>query len=107
MGKSPISFNMSRTMQNVILFLEPSDDQWNVSTKAGNSYFNRIGVDEDAGFELLGVYHLKKAFWDIDDKEYEAERKEKEEFDSKIFDSAIKKAAENKEDDLKIHFIVA
>ena len=74
---------MSRTMQNVILFLEPSDDPWNVAMKAGNSYFNRMGIDEDAGFELLGVYYLKKSFYkmakkhDKDYGKYEAERKEK------------------------------
>ena len=70
-------------MQNVILFLEPSDDAYNVSMKAGNSYFNRFGIDEDAGFELLGVYYLKKSFRKMSDDlnedygKYEAERKEK------------------------------
>ena len=66
-------------MQNVILFLEPSDDPWDVSMKAGNSYFNRIGIDENAGFELLGVYYLKKSFraMTVGYAKYEAERKVK------------------------------
>ena len=70
-------------MQNVILFMEPSDDPWSVSMKAGDLFFNRFAIDEEAAFELLGVYHLKKSFDKMSDpseelyKYYKTEIKEK------------------------------
>ena len=46
-------------MQNIVLLMEPSDDAWNISLKAGNMYLNRFCIDEDAAFESIGVYYLK------------------------------------------------
>ena len=52
--------NMSKVMQNIVLLMEPSDDASDVSSKAGNMYLNRFCIDEDAAFESMGVYYLKK-----------------------------------------------
>ena len=45
-------------MQNLVVFIEPSEDASNISAKAGNLYFNRFCIDEDAACELSGVYYL-------------------------------------------------
>jgi len=51
---------MSRTKQNIILLQEPSIEAYDISLQAGNMCLNRFCIDEEAGFELSGVYSLKK-----------------------------------------------
>ena len=51
---------MSKIMQNLIVLMEPSEKAFLASLKAGNMIFNRFCIDEDAAFELSGVYYLKK-----------------------------------------------
>ena len=46
-------------MQNLVVFMEASKDESNISSKAGKLYFNRFCIEEDAAFELSGVYYLK------------------------------------------------
>ena len=46
-------------MQNLVVFIEPSEDASNISFKAGKLYLNRFCIDEDAACELSGVYYLK------------------------------------------------
>ena len=46
-------------MQNLVVFIEPSDDTSNISLKAGKLYLNRFCIEEDAACELSGVYYLK------------------------------------------------
>ena len=48
-------------MQNLIFFMEPSEDLENISLKAGMLYLNRFCIDEDAAHEISGVYYLKKS----------------------------------------------
>ena len=52
---------MSKTMQNLVVFMEPSKDDCDVSLKGGNKILNRFCIDEDAAFELSGVSYLKKS----------------------------------------------
>ena len=47
-------------MRNLIFFMEPSEDLENISLKAGMLYLNRFCIDEDAAYEISGVYYLKK-----------------------------------------------
>ena len=47
-------------MQNLVVFIEPSEDASNISLKAGMLYLNRFCIDEDAACEISGVYYLKK-----------------------------------------------
>ena len=51
---------MPKNMQNIIVLMEPSDNTWNTASKGGNMYLNRFCIDEDATFELSGVYNLQK-----------------------------------------------
>ena len=54
---------MSKIMQNLIVLMEPSEDGDDVSLKTGNMILNRFCIDEDAAFELSGVYYLKTSSW--------------------------------------------
>ena len=44
-----------KTMHQVVLFMEESEDAYQTPLKGGNLFFNRFGVDEDAAFEMVGV----------------------------------------------------
>ena len=67
-------------MQNLVFFMEPSEDSCYISLKAGKMYFNRFCIDEAAAFELSGVHYLQKSSAKIifgDGREIELERKQK------------------------------
>ena len=46
-------------MQNLVVFIEPSEDDSNISLKAGKLYLNRFCINEESACELSGVYYLK------------------------------------------------
>ena len=50
---------MTKIMQNLIVLMDPSEDGDDVSLKTGNMILNRFCIDEDAAFELSGVYYLE------------------------------------------------
>ena len=50
---------MTKIMQNLIVLMDPSEDGDDVSLKTGSMIFNRFCIDEDAAFELSGVYYLE------------------------------------------------
>ena len=50
---------MSKIMQNLFVFMEPSDHAFDTPLKAGKMILNRFCIDEDAAFELSGVNYLK------------------------------------------------
>ena len=50
---------MSKIKQNLVVFTESAQDVNDVPSKAGKMIFNRFCIDEDAAFELSGVYFLK------------------------------------------------
>jgi len=50
---------MSKTMQNLVVLMEPSLVVFDDSLKAGNMILNRFCINEDAAFELSGVNYLK------------------------------------------------
>ena len=51
---------MPKIKQNLVLLVEPPEDKFNISLKAGNMCLNRFCIDEDASFEFSGVYDWKK-----------------------------------------------
>ena len=60
---------MTKTKQNFILFIEPPVVPWSSPSKIAHSYMNRFSIDEEAGFELLGVYNLSiqsDRFYDLE-----------------------------------------
>ena len=46
-------------MQNLVVFIERSEDASNISWQAAKLYLNRFCIAEEAACELSGVYHLK------------------------------------------------
>ena len=50
----------SKTKQNLVVFMEPSEDGYQIDMQAGNMILNRFCIDEDAAFELSGVNYLEK-----------------------------------------------
>ena len=58
--------------------MEPSEDAYITTVKAGNMFLNRFCIDEDAAFELSGFNDLKKSSVLIrDSSEFKVERKAK------------------------------
>ena len=53
---------MSRIKQNIILLQEKSSDPYDISLNALNMYLNRLCINEDAGFELSGVFSSGEAY---------------------------------------------
>ena len=71
---------MSKIMQNLVVFMEPSEKDWITPLKGGNMILNRFCIDEDAVFELSGVKNLEKTSGDIEDEEsikFKVQRKHK------------------------------
>ena len=56
---------MSKNMQNLVLLMEPSKDDWIIDLKVGNMSLNRFCIDEDAAFESSGVHYLEKTSSEI------------------------------------------
>ena len=50
-----------KNMQNLVILMEPSEHAHEVSLKSGNMFLNRFCIDEDAAFELSGVYYFGKS----------------------------------------------
>ena len=50
--------NLFDAMQRFIFLMEHAKTEYDVSFKAGNRLMNRFSIDEDADFELSGVYFL-------------------------------------------------
>ena len=48
-------------MKNILILIEPNDQPLINSEKIANLYMNRFFIDEDGGFELLGVCELSKS----------------------------------------------
>ena len=48
-------------MRNIIIFIEPSDKEYETPLKIGRLYWNRFAIDENAAFEILGVYEIKQS----------------------------------------------
>ena len=57
---------MPKVMQNVVVLMEPSEEADETPLKAGNMFFNRFCIDENAAFELSGVNYLEKSSEDME-----------------------------------------
>ena len=71
---------MPKNRQNLVLLMDPSEEDYDISLKGGNMALNRLSIDEDAAFELSGVHYLKKSSRNILSslsKEFELVRKSK------------------------------
>ena len=48
---------MSRTTQNLTVIINTREEPSDISDAAANMILNRFCIDENAAFELTGVYH--------------------------------------------------
>ena len=78
---------MSKNMQNLVVFMEPSEYEWNTSLKAGNMILNRFCIDENAAFELSGVHYLTRSGY--------RGKKKKVIYDEEVINSALQNISEN------------
>ena len=46
-------------MQNLVVFIERSEDASNISWQTAKLYLNRFCIDEESACELSGVYYLE------------------------------------------------
>lgn len=46
--------------QNIVVFIEPNDEDQKSPTSIGNLYLNRFAIDEDAADEILKIFQLQK-----------------------------------------------
>ena len=51
---------LPKTSQNMVFLMEPSSASV-LSLKAGNMCLNRFCIEEDAAFELSGVFYLRES----------------------------------------------
>ena len=69
---------MTKTKQNIILLQEPPRDTFDISMKAGKMLLNRFCIDEEAGFELSGVYNLTESSMMTNSNSYNLKHRRKE-----------------------------
>ena len=48
---------MSKIMQNLVMIMQPSQGDDDISLKAGNMFLNQFIIDEDVAIELSGIYN--------------------------------------------------
>ena len=95
---------MSPSKQNLFLFFEENEIQSAIDRKLVKRYMNLCIIDEDANFEITGVYELQKVNNSMIDRfnplyhKYAHQRTNKEALDRDMFDEAqgseIRKAYE-------------
>ena len=58
---------MPTIMQNLVVFIEPSQIAYDISSKGGYMCMNRFCIDENAAFELSGVRNFDPwiYFWPL------------------------------------------
>ena len=58
--------------------MEPYEEAYTQSLKVGDMCLNRFCIDEDAAFELSGVYYLQKSSFELEHSEDKLERQSKD-----------------------------
>ena len=47
-------------MQNLVVFMDPCEDAYDISVKDGNKLLNRFCIDEDAAFHLKLIHQKER-----------------------------------------------
>ena len=64
---------MPKFMHQIVLFIEPNENEYTTPIKIGNKFMNLCAVDEDAGFEIVKILELEKISKRFDEDEFEGE----------------------------------
>ena len=59
---------MKPVIQDVVLFINPTEEPWDISSRGGKMALNRFCIDEEMAFESSGVFYLRYKYHD----DYEA-----------------------------------
>ena len=103
---------MAPTKQNLFLFFEENEMQPVIDRKLVKLYMNRCIIDEDAKFEIVGVYELQKVVDPMLNgfnplfKTNASQRTDKEAVDRDTFTEAIEKACMHETNSTDNHFII-
>jgi len=101
---------MPKSKQHLYLFLEENELEYEISSSLVKLSMNRFVVNEDAQFEVMGIYNFKRAtkeMADLHDASYKffaKERTEKDAFDKDLISDAMDQATLNPHVDS--HFII-
>ena len=90
-------------MQNLIFLMNPPSNNWNTSSKAAQMCLNRLCIDEDAAFELSGVYYFEESFMQTFYDYFYDVRTER--FDQNNIHSTFREIKINEAKERKIHFV--
>ena len=64
---------MPKFMHQIVLFIEPNENEYTTPIKVGNKFMNLCAVDEDAGFEIVKILELEKISKRFAENEFEYE----------------------------------
>ena len=98
--------------QNLFLFFEENEHKFEISSDLVRLSMNRFIIDEEAQFEIIGVYNLKKTKEEMTNtknpnyKKFAKERTDKEAFDKDLISEAVDKALSHQTTSADTHFII-
>ena len=98
--------------QNLFLFFEENENEFDISSNLVRLSMNRFTVDEEAQFEIIGVHNLRRVKKEMmnernpDYKKFAKERTEKEAFDRDLISDAMEKALLHQTTSADAHFII-
>ena len=108
---------MLKRNQNLVFFVEEHEERFVDAAGMIKLYVNTFAIDEDAQFEIIGVFNLKKTnmsmYSNVFKKynNYASERVEKEWFDASVIENAFERTFKDrnfpKENYLELHFVVS
>ena len=103
---------MSPSKQNLFVFLEENEYQPLIDRKLVKLYVNRCVIDENANFEITGVYELQKVTDPMCNhlnplfNANAGQRAKKEAVDGDIFSAALEEASVSETNSTDNHFII-
>ena len=98
-------------MQQILLFVESSEEAWSTPKKITKLYMNRFSIDEQSAFEVTKILKFRKTRENENFHKFHMGPKkintQKEDFDMDVIDTGFQYLAKVKADNLTQHFIYA
>ena len=64
---------MTKLMQKIVIFIEPTYAAYETPTKIGNIFMNRFAIDEDAEIEILKICYLEHNLLELTNSDFTPE----------------------------------
>ena len=55
----------------IVLLIEPSEDQFTLTTEIGNLFINRLAIDENASFEIVAILELRISCFKMEERSHD------------------------------------